>query len=1060
MPTFGSTRTLQTSFSSGELSPALHARIDLNRYVSGLKTCLNFLVRAHGGAANRSGTTNVGGVKSFLPCRLLPFSFSTEQTYILEATDQAFRWFTGGKRLTVPKTDAAIENGSFDFNIDGWDDLSTGAAEIQATGRPKRIEGGTPRGNFNDGAGMGQAFNGDESQSYGESVRASDSEDAWIGMDWGVGVTKTVTRIRLVGTSDSGFKTGGDPSSLLFIVEGSNDDFESYTRIWDRVTSDGVGKIIDDDDGIDLSTPYRYHRLRILGGADDKDMCIAQVGFFETLDSGKMLLVGADGETARAHQAISLGSSYRGKRHGMVVQVSGEPTLRLFVRIGKEEGGDDILNDKELRPGRHTFAFWPSGSVFHVEFREADGNTVGLDYVGLIASGTSETSNPLELPHQYLATQLRSIKYVQSADVMTLVHPRHPIRELRRYGPYDWSLLEPAFAPGPPQPSASEWSLVKDGDGNDTVYRYKITYEYASGEEGPPSAEKQEEMDTIDQTHKITILVDYPFPVGVVKANVYKYKAGTFGFIGVVEDAAGLLENTPLNPLADDTPTVPRNPFDDPGEYPAAVGFFEQRRFFGGSDEAPDTIEGSQTALYSNFAKSEPTKDSDAITATLSSTQVNRIRHLVGMQALLIGTSGGWWKLARGDKGLTPAMEGGISKQGSIGVSEIAPLEVGNVLLWITKGERSVRELGYDFSSDAFGGGELSLLSTHLLEGHRLVEWTWQQDPLSAVWLVRDDGVLLCMTYNREQEVIGWSRHVTDGQYESIACVSETEGDVVYVVVRRRVNGAWRRQIERFASRIVRDLRDSHFVDCGVVVDLPVPVIGITLGGILDIRAPNHGCVAGSIVEVSEVTGPTQVNDRQYTVRSTSGSHLDLVDLETGLDVDTSTWPEWTGGGYIRKAVSTVSGLGHLIGKTVSILADGNVHPQQIVGGSGIVTLDAPACRVHVGLPYVSELETLALPMPPEQYGRRKRLTAMQLHISQSRSVRVAASPEQGQEPEWEELAQRTNEAWDLPTRLASGRVDLPLPQKWQATGQGLIQQVEPLPLEVLAVEASVDVGG
>jgi hypothetical protein len=1056
MATFGSTRLLQTSFASGEIAPALHARIDINRYVSGLKTCRNFIVRAHGGAANRPGTTNVGGVKEFRPARLLPFSFSTEQTYILETTDQAFRWFTGGKRLTVQKTDAAVTNGGFDFNIDYWDDLSSGLAEINASGIPKQIEGGTPRGNFNDGAGLGQAFNDDETQSYSESVRKSNSEDAWIGLDHGT--AKTVTRIRICATTDSGFKTGGDPSGLMLSVEGSNDDFLSYKTIWDRVVADKAGLIIDDDDGIDLSTPYRYHRLRIQGGADDKDIVLAQLKFYETLNAGKMLLVGVDGEVARAHQAISLGSAYRGKRHVMIVQVSGEPALRLFLRVGKEEGGDDILDDKELRPGRHLVAFWPSGGTFHIEFREVDGETVGLDYVAFLASGTAETSNPLELPHQYKEHELRDIKYVQSADVMTLVHPSHPIRELRRYGPYDWSLLEPSFSAAPPTPGTGDWSLVKDGDGNDRVYRYKIAYEYESGEEGPPSAEKQEEMDPIDQTHKITILVDYPFPVGVVRANVYKYKAGTFGFIGVVEDAAGLLENTELNPEADLTPIIPRNPFDDPGEYPAAVGYFEQRRFFGGSDEGPDTIEGSQVALYSNFSKSEPTKDSDAITATLNSTQVNRIRHLVGMQSLLIGTSGGWWKLARGEQGLTPALEGGITEQTSIGCSNIAPLKVGSSLLWVARGDRSVRDLGYDFSNDAWGGSELSLLSAHLLESHRIVEWAWQQDPLSAVWMVRDDGVLLCMTFNKEQEVVGWSRHDTDGTFESIACVSEPEGDVVYVVVRRRVNNQWRRQIERFATRIVRDLRDSHFVDAGVVVDNPRPIIGLTTGGILDVRAPDHGCVAGAIVEVAGVTGPTQVNDRQYVVRSVSGSHLDLGDLETGESVSTVGWPDWTGGGSVRRAVTTVTGLGHLIGKTVSILADGNVHPPRVVSGSGIVTLDWPASRVHVGLPYVSELQTLALPMAPEQFGRRKRLTAFQLWISQSRSVRAAAVPEQGQEPDWEELAQRTDEAWDLPTRLVSGMVQLQLPQKWQDTGQGLVQQVNPLPLEVLAVEAVVDV--
>jgi hypothetical protein len=1056
MAASGSTRTLQTSFASGELAPALHARIDVSRYASALRTCRNFLVRAYGGVMNRPGTIHVGGVKENKVARLLPFSFSTEQTYILEASELAFRWFTGARRLVVEKTDAAIENGGFDFTIDGWDDLSTGAAEINASGIPKQIEGGTPRGNFNDGAGLGQAFNDDETQSYAESVRKSNSEDAWIGLAHGT--AKTVTRIRIIGTTDSGFKTGGDPSGLLFSVEGSNDDFDSYTRIWDRVVRDAAGLIIDDDDGIDLSTPYSYHRLRIQGGADDKDITLAQLKFYETLNAGKLILIGEIGETARAHQAVAIGSSYRGKRHAIAVQVSGEPRLRAFLRIGTEEGGDNILNDRELRPGRHVVAFWPQGGTIHVELRETDGNTVGIDRVEILSSGIAETSSPLELPHQYLASQLRDIKYTQSANVMTLVHPSHPVRELRRYGPYDWSLVEPAFAPAPPMPLDDAWNITTDGDGNDQVFRYKITYEYASGEEGPPSDEQQVEMDPIDSTHKITVHVNFPFPALVVKANIYKYKAGIFGFIGSTDDGE-FLENVALNPEADDTPTIPRNPFDAVGEYPAAVGYFEQRRVFGGSDLAPDSGFMSQTGLYSNFSKSEPTKDSDAIDFTLNSTEVNRIRHFVGMQALLIFTSGAVWRLARGEQGLTPALEGGVSKQFQMGSSNLQPLVIGNTVVWLAAHERAVRDLGYDFGSDSYGGSELSLLSIHLLEGHRIVEWCWQQDPLSVVWMVRDDGVVIAMTYNREQEVIGWSRHDTAGQVESIACVAEADGDAVYMVVRRRVNGTWRRNVERFASRILSDVRDAHFVDDGVVVDSPRPIISVTTGGILDIRAPNHGCVAGSIVEVTGVGGPVQINDRKYTVLSAAGSHLNLGDPETGEAVDTTDWPEWTGGGQVRKAIEVVTGLGHLEGLEVAILADGNVHRRRTVNG-GQVFLDYPAARAHVGLPYTSEIETLAVAMAPEQFGKRKRVTQLQIHIQQSRGLWVAASPEPGQEPDWEELKQRSIEDWDAPILAGSGMVEMDVPAKWGPSGQVMMLQEDCLPLEILAVEPLLDVGG
>jgi hypothetical protein len=83
-----------TNFTGGELSPRLDGRNDLAKYNSGCKTLENMIVYPHGAAARRSGTSFVAEVKdSTKKTRLIPFEFSTTQTYMLEFGDQYIRFY-------------------------------------------------------------------------------------------------------------------------------------------------------------------------------------------------------------------------------------------------------------------------------------------------------------------------------------------------------------------------------------------------------------------------------------------------------------------------------------------------------------------------------------------------------------------------------------------------------------------------------------------------------------------------------------------------------------------------------------------------------------------------------------------------------------------------------------------------------------------------------------------------------------------------------------------------------------------------------------------------------
>ena len=97
-----------TNFTGGELSPRLDGRNDLTKYSSGCTKLENFIIYPHGAAARRSGTNFAAEVAdSANKTRLMPFEFSTSQTYMLEFSNLKIRVykdsstvFEGNKTIT------------------------------------------------------------------------------------------------------------------------------------------------------------------------------------------------------------------------------------------------------------------------------------------------------------------------------------------------------------------------------------------------------------------------------------------------------------------------------------------------------------------------------------------------------------------------------------------------------------------------------------------------------------------------------------------------------------------------------------------------------------------------------------------------------------------------------------------------------------------------------------------------------------------------------------------------------------------------------------------------
>lgn len=496
------------------------------------------------------------------------------------------------------------------------------------------------------------------------------------------------------------------------------------------------------------------------------------------------------------------------------------------------------------------------------------------------------------------------------------------------------------------------------------------------------------------------------------------------------------------------------SPFTGANKYPRATTFFEQRQVFGGTITDPDTTYLTEVGDYASFAVSSPLVADDAITVATPARQVNEIRHYVPMNDLIILTSGSEFKLTSGDNYLAYDTVR-LKPQSYYGCSNVPPLVIGSEVLFVQARGSLVRTLGYSLEKDGYSGSNLSVLANHFFSGHTIKEWCFAQIPNSVIYAVRDDGKLLMLTYMPEQEVWGWSLGETDGFYESVASVPEGEEDAVYFIVKRTINGATVRHVERMHTRTFNDVRDCFFVHDGLSLDLPKTITGATKADPVVISSTSHGFSDGDEVDIFDIVGMEELNTRRFKVANKTTHTFELTDLD-GDDIDGTDYTAYISGGTARKAVSTVSGLGHLEGETVSCLCDGNVESQRVVT-SGAVSFDSKFSRIHVGLPYTSRIKTLRLDLNNGSLnGKKRNVAAINIEAVKTRGVKGGTSSLD----ELFEIKQREYEKYADPTELFTGSKRLTVGTTWGRDGEVILQQDYPLPMTITAILPEVQIGG
>ena len=966
-------RTLNRSFGGGELTPEMYGRIDDAKFQSGLATCRNFIVLPHGVVSNRPGTAYVNTVKtSAKKTRLIPFSYSTTQTMVLEFGEGYIRFHTQGSSLL------AGTGSSFKAS-------STITSTISPTATTVTMTIATP------------------------------GVITWTGHTLTAGSP-------VYFTTTGSLPTGISSGQTYYVVSPATNTFQ--------IAATPGGTAINT-----TGTQYGTHTANAPAN-------ITWTG--HGLTAGQQVSFGTTGALPTG---ITAGQAYYVKN----------PQTNTF-EIAQTAGGVSIVTSG-TQSGTHTgYLTYQVGDMVNVG---------GVNYYCKVANYNNIPPNttywyPIpsiyyEVPTNYVEADLFDIHFVQSADVLTLVHPNYPPAELRRYGATQWQLINISFVPNLSAPTGV--SATATGTGS-TVYNYVVATVGSNGIDMSLPSTLASCTGNILVTGNYNTITWTAAPLAK-RYNVYKQFNGLYGYIGQTDGLTFKDDNITAD--VGQCPSEFYNPFDSTGNYPQAVSYFEQRRAFAGTINKPQNLWLTRSGTESNLSYSLPTQDSDSINFRVAAREANTIRHIIPLTNMVLLTSSAEWRVTSINTDAITPTSVSVRPQSYVGASNVQPVIINNAMIYAAARGGHVRELAYSWQASGYVTGDLSLRAPHLFDGNTIVDMCFAKAPQPVVWMVSSSGKLLGITYVPEQQVGSWHRHDTDGTFESCCVVAEGNEDVLYVVVKRTVNGASVRYVERMASRLFTDPADAFFVDAGATLNTAnttattITISGGTTWGTSDtltITASAATFAYPALTDLNDafVFKDASGNSYRITITGVTSTTVAIGRIDNTLPTALRNTPI----NSFSFARDSVSGLSWLEGKTVSILADGAVHPQRVVTG-GTVMLDQAASKVTVGLPITADIQTLPWFAQIDAgfgQGRTKNVNRVWLRVYRSSGIFVGADSDH-----LTEAKQRTTEPYGSPPSYKSDELQVVITPTWNNSGQVFVRQKDPLPLTVVSMTLEVAVG-
>jgi len=496
--------------------------------------------------------------------------------------------------------------------------------------------------------------------------------------------------------------------------------------------------------------------------------------------------------------------------------------------------------------------------------------------------------------------------------------------------------------------------------------------------------------------------------------------------------------------------------------YPTAVGFFEDRLFWGGTERFPQTVWGSGPGDYENYAFEG--ENNEGLFLALNTRRRNVLEWLIGEESLWCGTRGAEFTVDSGNVEQALSRENFLRKKRSSYGSKrgVSPLAVDSYTLFVARAGRRIHELSFSFDLDRFQAKDLTEMSDEILAGGAK-GLAQAREPYRMVWVWQEDGSLSAMTYARDQEVVAWHRHPlagTGSKALSMAVIPHPDGDEdqSWIAVERQVNGTTRKTIEFFEKRWKRslDIEDAFFVDSGLSLRYtPQTGTGYTQAGQTTVLAAGHGLLAGQQIRIVTDAANTALEGEVFDVTNVTAAGFDI---EQGGSPFTDPLTLAATPTFVR-VVSTLTRLRHLEGETVAVLVDGAPVDDQVVA-NGEVTLAEPGAAFVVGLPYVAKVKTMRLEAGGRvgtSQGRLKRWNGLVIRCDQT-------GPGLFYGDDFEENGGTMDEAFfpnsetlmDTPIPLLDADTeDLSFPGAYERAGAIAIEHRSALPCTVVALMPS-----
>lgn len=907
---------LVNSFTSGEVTPRLNARVDTTKYRTGLRTCLNFIVMPHGGVRKRGGSKFIAPCKSGATAtKMIPFEFNTEQTYMLEfgyAPSAGYiRFFTNGGILTesaktitgaTQANPCEITSAAHGFSNGNWVLVRSVGGMTQLNNRHFQVANVTTD-TFE--------LSGVNSSAYGAYTTGG-----------------TVSRIYEVATSftadevpDISYAQSAD---TLYLAH-ENHPLQKLER--SGATSWAISDV-DVENG-----PFR----RINGDADNT-LAVAVLASVTGSISG----------ATRANPCVVTTSSAHGLSDGASIDIA---SVSGMTQLNG--------NTYEVRV------------ISSTTFSLADARGVPIDSSGYTAytSGGTFTQADTRWGTYSPGTTvtLTAIKSTFTADHVGAL----------------WRLWEGGKSAGVATPvqanSVTNTSqYTKDGKVYGVINltgtaNWAAEWTYPNHDAGYVRVADDDEGVYFDSVylHDSSCVLE-----------ITAYSSATSVTARVVRN------HVPKSVITRKTSFWEEGAWSSERGYPSLLTFHEQRLWAVGNTAEPQTIGASVAGIFEDFQ--DGSDDDRALSYKIASDRVETPSWLLPGKVMTMGTASGEFSIGSNNQqeAMTPSNVR-IVRQTTWGSAQSArALRIGNAVLFVqrdgrsTNGGRRVREFGYQFESDSFSASDLTIVSEHL-GNSRLMDLVYQQDPEPVVWVRREDGTFIGLTYEKVQEVLGWHRHALGGTGAEIVdfgAIPGDSGDEFWITVERTIDETTKRYIEVLTNQNINTTakEDFTFLDC----------------------------------------------------------HLT----------------------YDGTATDTVTGLNHLEGETVSVLADGAVHPDVTVLG-GSITLGREASVIHIGYGYTAVLETMDLEAGAQAgtaHGRPKRISECVTRFYRSLGGRIGISADK-----MEPILFRTSaDAMGSSPPLSSGFKRSDFPAGWEDEAIVRLEHDQPLPCNVLSVTVEMNVTG